>query len=169
MTTEDGQEDAPLRATGEIETIFPTCAVPDYEDCIAKYVIDNQRLMTRDSISVFSGTLVGNATGLQHLTQRLNENKSIITAIGSFWGTVGESDVGTFSSIFTVYTDLSAFYAGEGPITWEGKIVVIEGTGMGGLEGICGGGTITGEYPPTFLTTYDLEFRFGKACNGNDD
>ena len=54
-------------------------------------------------------------------------------------------------------------------MTWVGKLSVVEGTGTFGLEGICGGGTFSGEGSPStgFATTYDYEFRFGNDCNSN--
>jgi hypothetical protein len=89
--------------------------------------------------------------------------------VGPFVGTVGRSSTGSFTTIGSVYCSCN----GSGPWTVSGTISAVDGSGMFGLAGICGGGTFTGASLPDetglngtiFNLTYNATFMFGAQCN----
>ncbi len=115
----------------------------------------------------YEGVVLGTATGVQQYTINLNTGSSDFTNYLTFTGTVGDSEPGTMTLISTGSLDVSEF-----PIlSWKGTHVVLEGSGSGGLEGICGGGTYEGGRPgppgTPAITNFECEFRFGDVCRGN--
>lgn len=141
------------------------CSAPDV-DCIAVRTVGNLEITTRILVTTYTGVLEGTAVSMQTITENTDADTTFATATGTFTGTVGDSEPGAFSMTVTLTSDRSAWRAGTGPITFEGKVVVIEGSGQGGLEGICGGGFFEGSGPP-FVSTSNYEFRFGDACRSN--
>ncbi len=126
----------------------------------------DELMKTRNQYSIFTGTMEGTGTGVNSQLINLKTGKAFNSAYGHFVGTVGDSEPGSFARFWTWTLDIPTLRGEEGNYTWEGYHWVIEGTGMGGLEGICGGGTFEGYGTPElgFTTTYDFEFRFGEAC-----
>ena len=88
------------------------------------------------------------------------KHKGFQTNPGTFWGTLAGSGPGSFSFIAHLVANRALPGA---PI--DGRFVVVEGTGIGGLEGICGGGIFT---TGSAGTDYDYTFRFGRDCKAND-
>ncbi len=127
---------------------------------------DNEIVDTRTAYSIFTGTIEGTATTVQSHTLNLKTAKAIASGYGHFIGTVGDSEPGSFARFQSATCDVPRLRGEKGNVTCEGYLRVIEGTGLGGLEGICGGGTekTTGSPELGFTTTYDYEFRFGEAC-----
>jgi hypothetical protein len=89
--------------------------------------------------------------------------------MGPFVGTVGHSSPGSFTTIGTAYCSCN----GSAPWTLSGTISAVDGSGVFGLTGICGGGTWSGTSLPdatglngtTFTVTYNATFMFGALCN----
>jgi len=89
--------------------------------------------------------------------------------IGPFVGTVGRSSSGIFTTVGSVYCSCN----GSAPWTISGTISAVDGSGMFGLTGICGGGTYSGTSLPNatglngtpFTVTYNATFMFGALCN----
>jgi hypothetical protein len=80
-----------------------------------------------------------------------------------FIGTIGDSEQGTFKAYLAGETNPNLGY-NKG---LRAKLTVIEGSGTGGLVGICGGGTVKGLEPaPGQISnaTYEYQFQFGEAC-----
>ena len=87
------------------------------------------------------------------------------TGFGTDWGTVGDSSPGLYSAIitFTITTTTS-------PAQITGNFVIVNGSGQGGLTGICGSETFTGTVDLSTGAgsfTYDLTAQFGGSCNSN--
>ena len=151
--------DKAIHATGTIST--SVAYVVDTS------VVNGQTVLTRATVDTYSGTQSGTATGLQ---QRISNALTSETAeYSEFTGTIGESASGTFAIIITITGDTSKCPCPPGAITFSGTDVVVAGSGMGGLAGICGGGTFSGTGDPVhgFTTTYDNTFHFGGSCNSN--
>ena len=120
-------------------------------------------ILKRFSVNTFMGLVEG--TGLLRWTSfvDIEAGTSTFGGVRLFTGTVGDSEPGTMSFIVTGFadtSDLSNFL-----ITTTN--VVVEGSGQGGLEGICGGGTTSAQGPAggPFEGASEFEFRFGAACN----
>lgn len=130
-------------------------------------LVDDYLMTTRQVLHTVTGILEGMGFGTQTITQDLNTNKAYARSLDTFTGTVGDSEPGSFSWVTTFVSDRS-----QAPdlIQWEGNIVIVEGSGTGGLEGICGGGTYqgSGNAIDGFISTSNYEFRFGDACRGNN-
>jgi Protein of unknown function (DUF3224) len=115
----------------------------------------------RLALSTYSGSLEGTTLTLQMIARDDQFlQRAFQTNPGTFWGTLNGHS-GSFAFLAHLQTDRSNLPAA--PI--EGKFVVVEGTGMGAFEGICGGGTFRSG---TAGTDYDFTFRFGKDCKAND-
>ncbi len=128
------------------------------------------------AVNEFTGSLEGTLVSLH--TRAVDNRQTIATAglkktfattTGTFWGRLALgsdsfSDPGSFSSIVHLVIDRSNVDI----VPFEGKFVVVEGTGKGGLEGICGGGTFENVGVTGVATTYDFTFRFGKDCKANN-
>lgn len=129
--------------------------------------IDDLRITTRQTIVDFleGGVLVGRAVGVQTIWEDLHTKLATASSYSSFSGTVGDSEPGSMMLMGSLESDRS-----EAPafFSFDFTTVVVEGSGIGGLEGICGGGSGHGEGPP-FISSSNYEFRFGNACNGNND
>jgi hypothetical protein len=91
-------------------------------------------------------------------------NIRFVTAIGTYSGTIGNSQPGIFSETFTYIFD----YSNPSHVVVSGTETVIQGSGQGGLKGICGGGTFqaTVTSPPS-PGTFDFTFHFGASCASN--
>ncbi len=101
----------------------------------------------------------------------VTEKKAFQTNTASFWGTLNGLD-GGFSTVAHVVADRSQCVLGvpcpASLIPLEGKLVIIEGTGTGELEGICGSGSLKSLVPPDSGTEYHLMLRFGKDCKASN-
>ncbi|MBI2938334.1 MAG: DUF3224 domain-containing protein [Thaumarchaeota archaeon] len=158
-------ESKKIRATGNLATIVgatyhaavpidlpPTDGVPD--------ITARDRLLA----STYSGTLQGTGVSVQTLTQFPAEGISTSSALGTFTGTLGDSKLGSFSLILKLTFDTAAFPPPVGS-KFEGPFIVVQDSGQGGLEGICGSGMIQGTIGTPSVSTYDITFQFGEACN----
>ena len=120
--------------------------------------VDDVRVTTRRLIVEFTGVMDGTATGLQTIHQDLHTNRARATNIFTFYGRVGTSEPGAMTIIFTRTSDRSD----PNLYKFDGTMVVIEGSGLGGLEGISGGGFSLGEGPAagpfTITARYDFHF-----------
>lgn len=152
---------AEIRATGTFESVFSP-SVSQVTD-----PLHNVTILTRYNVNTYTGSLNGKAGVHQTISRDDEQKKSFLTNVGTFWGKLefepGRApDPGSFSFIVHLVADLS----NPSVITTKSKFVVVEGTGMGGLEGICGGGTqVNTGVPPA---SYDLTFRFGSDCKANN-
>jgi len=91
--------------------------------------------------------ILNTVTGVQHASAHC-----------SFTGTVGDSQKGVMSKIYSFTNDPD--YLGTpavGSSLWM--------AGAGGLEGICGEGDF---WTAGGVTYYDYTFRFGKDCKANN-
>jgi len=154
---------ATTRATGAFTTVFPAE--------IARATQGDLDIMARFSVTTFTGSLDGTTLSVQTVARDdVVKKKAFQTNTGSFWGTLDDSKPGSFSFIIHLVTDRPFCERGKpcaGPNPISGNLVVVEGTGMDGLEGICGGGTF--HMSSTGVgTDYDFTFRFGKDCKAND-
>ena len=148
------------RAVGTLTTTF---ANPD----IAQRTQGNLVILSRYSLSTYVGSLQGTTVALQTVVRDdVVEKKAFQTNTGHFWGTLEGFEPGSFSFIVHNVVDRSGCPCPPGLAPFEAKFVVVEGTGSGGLEGICGGGTLKTAGTPS--TDYDYTFRFGKDCKAND-
>ena len=150
---------AEIKAVGTLTTVLPS---PD----IAQRTQGNLSIISRYSVSRYTGSLQGTTVALQTVVRDdVVEKKTFQTNTGAFWGTLDGFEPGSFSFIAHLVADRSDCPCPPGSAPFEAKFVVVEGTGKGGLEGICGGGILkTG----AASTDYDYTFRFGKDCKAND-
>jgi plastocyanin len=99
------------------------------------------------------GELIGFVTTATDTGSNIRKSTMILT----YSGTIGNSRPGVFSAIATV-----TYVGGYPSVVVNGRLYVIEGSGGGGLEGICGGGTFQGMLGPPF--TFDDTYYFGASC-----
>jgi hypothetical protein len=154
-------DDKGIHATGTVSTTVAYVA--------GTAVVGGSTVLTRAVVSVYSGTLSGTSTALQ---QRISNALTSETAsYAEFTGTLAGSTSGTYASIITISGNTSGCPCPPGTITFSGTEIIVAGSGMGGLKGICGGGTFSGTGDPVngFTTTYDLTFHFGGSCNSNSN
>ncbi len=154
---------AEIRATGTFSTTFSSN--------IGDQTVGNLNILSRYAVSSLTGSFVGTAVSLQTIARDdVVEKKAFQTNVGSIWGTLDDLK-GSFSSITHVVADRSQCVLGvpcpASLIPIEGNLAIIEGTGKGELEGICGGGTIKSALPLGSGTAYDFIFRFGEDCKAN--
>jgi plastocyanin len=84
------------------------------------------------------------------------------TMVLTYVGTVGNSQPGIFSAIATMtYT----YFSANRSITVNGKVTVVQGSGQGGLTGICGEETVQGVLGPPF--TFTDTYYFGASCSSD--
>ena len=154
-------DDKGIHATGTISTAVAYVA--------GTSVVSGNTVLTRGTVSTFSGSLSGTGTSLQQRIATALSSESV--QYGEFTGTLAGSAKGTYASIDTITGDTSGCPCPPGTITFSGTTVIVAGSGMGGLEGICGGGTFSGVGDPVhgFTTTYDYTFHFGGSCNSNSN
>lgn len=146
---------AEIKAVGALTTTFLN---PD----IASRTQGDLMILSRYALSTYGGPLQGTTLALQTVVRDdAVEKKAFQTNIGQFWGTLEGFEPGSFSFITHNVVDRSNLPATQ----FEAKFVVVEGTGSGGLEGICGGGTLR---TVGAGTEYNYTFRFGKDCKAND-
>lgn len=138
-----------IRATGTQSVL---AASPD----IAQRTVGDLFIQDRINVVTWNGALSGKAVVHQTVAENTTSRETFITSYGTFFGTLGSSTPGSFSFINHVTSDRSIT-----PIPAFTTFVAVEGTGQGGLAGICGGGTYT-NIP---ASTYNFTFRFGEACN----
>ena len=151
---------AEIRAIGTLTTTFPS---PD----IAQRTQGNLVIFSRYAVTTYTGSLEGTTVTLQTTVRDdVVEKKAFQTNTGHFWGRLDGLEPGSFSFIVHNVVDRSLCPCPPGLLAQEVKFVVVEGTGSGGLEGICGGGTLKTAGTPS--TDYDYTFRFGKDCKAND-
>lgn len=146
-----------------------TGADPD-PDCIKDRKVDldgdgtpDVRITTRQTIVEFlpGSVLVGKLVGVQTIWEDLHARVAHAEFSGIFSGTVGDSEPGSMvmgSSLVSDRSEAPAHFA------FSFTYTVLQGSGLLGLEGICGGGLGSGEGPP-FLSNSQYEFRFGSSCN----
>ena len=157
---------AEIKATGTLTTTFVRDTLGNPE-IVPERTEGGLGVLSRYSLSTYvSGSLRGKTLALQTVVRDdAVEKKAFQTNIGQFWGTLAGFE-GSFSFIVHNVVDRSACPCPPGATPFEGKFVVVEGTGSGGLEGICGGGTL--KTVVGVGTEYDYTFRFGKDCRAND-
>src|SRR2546422_4341336 len=185
------------RATGTFTTVFPLPTItstnsdfpidPDpitptspnngvNNSSIAERTHGNLAILSRYAVSSFTGSLVGTTVTLQTVVRDdVVEHEAFQMNAGNFFGRL-DGLRGSFSNINHVVADRSRCVPGVPRpgrlIPVEGRLTVVEGTGMGELEGICGGGTFKSVLDssglPTGVAEYDFTFRFGKDCKANN-
>jgi len=148
--------------TKAVGTLTTTFANPD----IAQRTQGNLVIFSRYAVTTYTGSLEGTTVTLQTTVRDdVVEKKAFQTNTGHFWGRLDGLEPGSFSFIVHNVVDRSLCPCPPGLFAQEVKFVVVGGTGSGGLEGICGGGTAkTG----VVGTDYDYTFRFGKDCKANN-
>jgi hypothetical protein len=154
-------DDKEVRATGTVSTVVAYVT--------GTSVVGGNTVTTRAVVSTYSGTVSGTATALQQRIANALTSETIQSQ--EFTGTVAGSTKGTYASIITITGDTSGCPCPPGTIAFHGTEVIVAGSGMDGLVGICGGGTFSGSGDPVkgFTTTYDLTFHFGGFCNSNSN
>ena len=152
---------AEIKAVGTLTTVIPS---PD----IAQRTQGDLSIISRYSVSTYTGSLQGSTVALQTVVRDdVVEKKAFQTNTGVFWGTLdGFEKPGSFSFIVHLVADRSGCPCPPGSAPFEAKFVVVEGTGSGGLEGICGGGTLKTVVGAG--TEYDYTFRLGRDCKANN-
>ena len=141
-------------------------------DCSSAQPTHCLDILSRYSVNSFTGSLAGTSVSLQTIARDdVTEKKAFQTNTASFWGTLNGLN-GGFSTIAHVVADRSQCVRNvtcpPSLIPLEGKLVLIEGTGTGELEGICGGGSLKSLDPPDSGTEYHLTLRFGKDCKASN-
>jgi hypothetical protein len=155
VVSEDGQGRT-ISGPAEFEATVVDVIADSYVD-LDDDGVDDLRITTRRLVLEYTGVVEGTGIGLMTITQDLDTNIARASTILTFYGRVGDSEPGTMTIIGTLISDRS------GPIyKAQGTKVVVEGSGLAGLEGICGGGSYQVEGPPggPFTATADYEFRF---------
>src|SRR2546428_5731973 len=159
---------AEIRATGTFTTVFSSN--------IGDQTHGNLAILSRYAVSSFTGSLVGTTVTLQTVVRDdVVEHEAFQMNAGSFFGRL-DGLRGSFSNINHVVADRSRCVQGVpcpgNRIPVEGRLTVVEGTGVGELEGICGGGAFKSVLDssglPTGVAEYDFTFRFGKDCKANN-
>jgi len=183
-----------IRATGTFTTVFPVPTItstnrdfpidPDplspnngvNNPSIAERTYGDLFILSRYAVSSFTGSLVGTTVTLQTVVRDdVVEHEAFQMNAGNFFGRL-DGLRGSFSNINHVVADRSRCVQGVpcpgSLIPVEGRFTVVEGTGMGELEGVCGGGTfksaLNSSGLPTGVIEYDFMFRFGKDCVANN-
>ena len=141
---------------------FTSGVVPD----IATQTVGDLIIRTRVSANTYTGGFEGRTITLRATTSdttaKMVYDSGLTTVIGSLCG----SPQGKLTGIFTFTQDQTACPCPPGIQTLEGIFIVQDGSGQGGFEGVCGGGTFkaaTGQ-----PATYDWTLHFGKSCRSND-
>lgn len=150
---------AEIKAVGTLTT---TLLNPD----IAQRTQGNLVVLSRYALSTYGGSLQGKTLTLQTVVRE--DPVGFQTNTGQFWGTLEGFEPGSFSFIVHNVVDRSGCPCPPGFAPFDAKFVVVKGTGSGGLEGICGGGTLKTDGTPGAATEYNYTFRFGKDCKAND-
>ena len=174
----DGAE---IRATGEFTTAFVPGPTGTGVTNIVQQNLGDLSLVSRYSKSTFIGNLEGFTISLQNIViddvVARQGRRAYQTNIGSFIGALN-GVTGSFSTIIHLEIDRSgcdplpaACPAAKTPL--KGSIAVVPGSGLRGLEGICGGGSFESILDPitgdnTQRTAYDFTFRFGADCKVNN-
>ncbi len=125
-------------AHGTIAIDFGDCTPPaDTSGCISTRVIDGvTTIVTRDFFFVQTGEFSGHGNGIDITTV----DGFILTssAAGSFTGSVGGKE-GTFALVSSSIVDVCLFPS----IIVDGNFEIVEGSGVGDFEGVCGFGTFS--------------------------
>ncbi len=172
---------AEIRATGTFTTRFSSNIC--HEDplkrpepsCVPTQTVGDLVIFSRYNVSTYTGSLVGTTVSLSTTARDdVVGKKAFASTRGTFSGTLELepgtlSKPGSFALLSHFVTDRSDLTVPFLPI--EGRLVVVEGSGMGGLEGICGGGSFKSVLEgglSTGVTEFDFTFRFGKDCRANN-
>jgi hypothetical protein len=119
------------------------------------------QIQTRLLVTKYTGVMEGYATVLVTCGEDLQAKIAPATLTATFWGTVGDSEPGAMTFTGTLVSDR------RNPAEWviSSRLVVVEGTGSGGLEGVTGYGVAVLKGPPVgpFLGDQNWAFRFGNA------
>ena len=154
---------AVIRATGGFTTVFSSN--------IGQQNVGDLNILSRYAVSTYTGSLEGTTVTLQTVARDdVALHKAFQVNTGTFWGVLMVPDrlEGSFSFIVHLVGDRMNCSCPPGVVPFEGKFVVVEGTGMGGLEGICGGGSFKSTGVAGVPTDYDYTFRFGQDCRANN-
>lgn len=127
--------------------------------------VDDIRIYSRHVVAEPTGVMEGVNVMHQTIIIDLATNTGTGRFTGIFTGTVGDSEPGSMMLTGAWTTDRSEFPF----VSWEGNLQVVDDTGMGGLTGVCGGGSYQGSGGggEPFIGTSNYEFRFGDACRSN--
>ena len=163
-----GTQISPVSAKSEIHatgTYLTTGLLPDEHQRTSGDLTIFLRLLHSKYVGDLQGDAVAEALIVQ---DNVVEKVGFPRSDGTFRGTLnGGSEKGTFAYTTHWVADRTACPCPPGLNPIDGNFVIIEGTGTGAFEGICGGGTFNipaGGLP----ATYDYTFRFGKDCKANN-
>lgn len=145
------------RATGHLK--ISKNNIPYFE------VIDKHTGLFTQALWQYNGTFQGYHypldTEIVSVTQWYATSKVRVM----FSGTVGDSEKGQFQAIVAGESNPNQGY----PNKFRAKLEIIPGSGTGGLKGICGSGTMTGEEQDEgkeSTGTYDFHYSFTE-CEAN--
>jgi len=110
---------------------------------------------TETTVGEYSGDVAGTLACTRTVIVNVDEARFTGTAICNFVGSVLGSDPGSMTKIFTF----------DGPFGGPVPGTVQFSQGVGGLQGICGGGTFLNVAGEVF---YDYVFAFGDDCDDLD-
>ena len=155
------KEDGKVHVTGSVS--FRTVLPRVYINSISGLTISDLNVL-----GDYTGTIVGKTESLNTAATDATTHLLRATGYGTFWGTVGDSAPGVFSFTVTYTLDTTTPTAEH----FNGIIVFVNGSGMGGLEDICGSFTSTGIFDATtaitITATYDGTVQLGGSCNSQD-
>ena len=155
-----------IHATGDLSyaAVTPDIAPPQFQGSLQFRTLHITDIWTGALNGKSTSTFLGVTRDITALT-----NPGMASALGTFRGTVGDSDSGVFAYVMSYTSDRSDCGSGcpPGAIKYDGTLTVVEGSGIDGLAGICGGGTWKAS-SSTLTGTYDFTFHFGKDCKAND-
>jgi len=160
--TSDSAKNAHVEGTFTTQRSYINAPFPTIPSPYALTLIDYNTV----SASYSNGVLVGKADNLNSLAVD-STGMGRATGTGTFWGTVGGSSPGLYSFIDTFTIDTTTPTAA--PV--NGNLVIVQGSGLGGLAGICGIETFQGTVDLATGAgsfTFDLAAQFGSSCHSTE-
>ncbi len=118
-------------------------------------VVGPHTINTETTVGEYSGDVAGTLACTRTVIVNSGESRFTGTAICNFVGSVLGSDPGSMTKIFSF----------DGPFGGPVPGTVQFSQGVGGLQGICGGGTFLNVAGEVF---YDYVFAFGDDCDDLD-
>jgi hypothetical protein len=145
---------------------LPPCS-PSGAGCpiVSQSGSDSLTIIDYNVVSIISsnGVQTGRSNALTTLAIDDSTGLGYGTGTGTFWGTVGNSSPGAYS-----LTDTLTFDSTTTPATVSGNWVIVQGSGLNGLAGICGNATFAGTVDlTTGLGTFTFTLTYGYAHGGS--